>query len=154
MYIYTLTDPRTGVVRYVGSATNALNRFKEHRRYSHSAGVRMWVAELRLLGMEPLWAAVQIVPASDRLRAEYAVIAQHVGAELLNVANTVPLRQGRVPKTFRFSKSTIQRITDLMARWNCTATAAVVRSIDTLYKESQHGITEKTQEVAQFSLIG
>lgn len=90
-YIYTLTDPRDGIVRYVGSAQNAIHRFSSHRNHAHSEALTSWILELRRKEMEPLLAVVRMVPAEVRFAAERELIAQHSTSGLLLNKRNVPV---------------------------------------------------------------
>src|SRR5579859_7650789 len=54
--IYTLSDPRDGLVRYVGVSKDPQRRQKEHMQsYAHgSAAKRSWIAELTDLKITPV----------------------------------------------------------------------------------------------------
>ena len=51
-FIYTLSDPRTGVIRYVGCSIHPTIRARQHR-YTNTP-VRAWIDELRAEGLAPL----------------------------------------------------------------------------------------------------
>ena len=48
-YIYTLTDPETFQIRYVGKANNISQRYKAHlnRARKHQIHKKNWIASLR-----------------------------------------------------------------------------------------------------------
>src|SRR5438105_124665 len=67
-YIYTLNDPRTDEVRYVGKTCNPEQRRKQHLppAYNTSEEKRLWLLELRALGFQPLMVIVeQVEDAKD-----------------------------------------------------------------------------------------
>lgn len=95
--IYTLSDPRTGDVRYVGSTTQILcQRLGNHRqdaRYGQTQGGKvyfsecnLWVRELLDAGMDPIMDVVETVEASQRYQAEghWIMYYRQAGAPLLN----------------------------------------------------------------------
>jgi hypothetical protein len=52
--IYSLTDPRTGRVRYVGESVRPRERLRAHLSQRASPNVRTWVGELRLMRLAPV----------------------------------------------------------------------------------------------------
>lgn len=65
--IYTLTDPRTNEIRYVGKANNISQRYQAHlnRARDHQTHKRNWVNSLRKLGLKPIIDVIDIVPIED-----------------------------------------------------------------------------------------
>lgn len=63
IYIYTLTDPRTHEVRYVGKTNNVSKRFKEHVRTSKGKQTwcARWIATLLLDGVKPIITVIAIL---------------------------------------------------------------------------------------------
>ena len=59
-FIYTLSDPRTNRVRYVGCTRNATRRQKEHLSSlpENPSPKHLWVDELRQIGTEPIFTIV------------------------------------------------------------------------------------------------
>lgn len=53
MSVYSLCDPRTGRVRYVGMSRYPVRRRAQHIRDAHSERLRTWVSELRTAGFYP-----------------------------------------------------------------------------------------------------
>lgn len=96
-----------GIVRYVGSAKQALTRWKQHLKGSHNQEVNTWVDELRALGMEPLCTAVRMVPADDRDREERLLIKAHEGPYLFNV--TMRSRGRRVPAQIEYRERIVEK---------------------------------------------
>ena len=66
--IYTLSDPRTGVVRYVGQTKNDVNR----RLALHMAVTTLtrWILELEAEGVKPVVEVVEEVPSRQGTEAE------------------------------------------------------------------------------------
>lgn len=63
-FIYTLSDPRTGLVRYVGKTDTPLIRAKEHLKRGLSVKAK-WVQSLRAAGVSPLLEILDEVPFGD-----------------------------------------------------------------------------------------
>jgi len=65
--IYTLTDPRTNEVRYVGKANNVKQRYKAHlnRVRKHQTHKKNWLEELRREGLKPIIGVIDVVPIDD-----------------------------------------------------------------------------------------
>lgn len=85
--IYKLLDPRDRAVRYVGETTRGLGP----RTYSTASGIggnalKIWVAGLRHLRLDPMVLEIETVPDCDWEAAEQFWIAHHLaqGDDLLN----------------------------------------------------------------------
>lgn len=52
-YLYTLSDPRTGEIRYVGATVNPEARLYTHTQAPHSHALSEWNADLAADGEEP-----------------------------------------------------------------------------------------------------
>ena len=65
-YIYTLSDPRTNEVKYVGKTINPRNRRLAHEfRIKGKSNKEIWNKELRSLGLKYIFEIVDCVPSSD-----------------------------------------------------------------------------------------
>lgn len=86
--IYTLSDPRNSVPRYIGKTTNAVLRMKEHLKATGSTKRAKWIGSLLRDGVEPVLEAVEVVQGSWQ-EAEVYWIAQFRawGFNLLNGDN-------------------------------------------------------------------
>lgn len=85
--IYTLSDPRTGAVRYVGMTVSPLaKRLGGHLRYKGKDHKSAWVQSLRALGLNPVIIEVEVVAVEDRVDAERRWIDRYrqQGADLTN----------------------------------------------------------------------
>ena len=104
-YIYTLSDPRTDTVRYVGRSVNPESRFKAHLRVEYSnyrSQKEQWVAELSAVGLLPV---MTIIDSSDdsviirqkeqywinKYTAEGCNLLNKTGAFLSNYMFKIPL---------------------------------------------------------------
>ncbi|GAA3384532.1 GIY-YIG nuclease family protein [Streptomyces racemochromogenes] len=94
--IYALSDPRDGVVRYVGQTTKALEERLAGHLSSPASKVAPWIAELREAGIAPLITILrEDVPVAELLVAEREEITRRVvaGEPLLNQASTAAGRR-------------------------------------------------------------
>jgi hypothetical protein len=88
--IYTLSDPDTGEVRYVGKANNATNRLKSHLRDSltRNSPLYSWVRKLTAKGKSPTMQVLRVVDETDWCEAERDAIACYrIAGGLLNVVD-------------------------------------------------------------------
>lgn len=53
-HIYSLNDPRTNKVKYIGQTTCFEARYKQHLNYSKNENLNNWVNELKQLKLKPL----------------------------------------------------------------------------------------------------
>lgn len=88
VYIYTLKDPRTGEVRYVGCTNNVMRRLYQHRSQSSKVSKRLsaWKGELKSVGELPEMAVVEECPKSEGKKKEREWIGHFImeGHRLLN----------------------------------------------------------------------
>lgn len=89
--VYTLTDPRTGLVRYVGATTNVESRFRQHQ-FGKNGGNwprEVWIRELHALGLKPICDVLETAKefgyAIERKWIAYYLAC---GAALTNVRDT------------------------------------------------------------------
>ena len=66
-YIYTLSDPITGDIRYVGKTTNLKQRYKAHCDPSKSKHTHKynWIQSLRKQRLKPIMEVIDEVPTSE-----------------------------------------------------------------------------------------
>jgi DNA-binding transcriptional regulator YiaG len=83
VYLYGLTDPRTGLVGYVGRAANPVKRWRQHLaepgghgQSDDASAKHKWLADLRSQGVDPSLAILDCVPADDADRRERELIDQ------------------------------------------------------------------------------
>ena len=90
-YIYTLTDPETNMVRYVGKANNIKQRYSAHlnRARKHQIHKKNWIASLRKKKLKPIIDIIDIVPIKDWTFWETYWISQFKtwGFDLINYTN-------------------------------------------------------------------
>ncbi|BAJ29284.1 MULTISPECIES: hypothetical protein [Kitasatospora] len=76
--VYTLTDPRDDVVRYVGQTEKALHeRLAGHLQNSTNDAMWVWLQILKMNGQAPIATMIRRVPREDLLAAEGEEIAYH-----------------------------------------------------------------------------
>lgn len=54
IHIYTLADPRTNLVRYVGKSNNPRRRYTNHLNKKDGPHTRNWIGQLKALGLKPI----------------------------------------------------------------------------------------------------
>lgn len=84
--IYTLTDPRESVIKYVGKSIRPEKRFIEHLKETGSYKKINWIQKLLSLELKPIMEELDRVPTQDEDFWEIYCIAQikSWGFELLN----------------------------------------------------------------------
>lgn len=89
--IYTLTDPRTNEIRYVGKANNITQRYKAHlnRARKHQIHKKNWIESLKREGLKPIIYVIDIVPINEWIFWETYWISQirSWGYSLINYTN-------------------------------------------------------------------
>lgn len=68
-YIYTLSDPRTKVIRYVGKTNNPQVRFSMHMCEKRNTHKNNWIRQLKSLGLKPV---MEIIETIDCTADEWA----------------------------------------------------------------------------------
>jgi group I intron endonuclease len=64
--IYTLTDPNTNKIRYVGKSNNPTKRFYKHYKYcEHKTHKNNWINKLISEGKKPILEIIDIVPINE-----------------------------------------------------------------------------------------
>lgn len=91
--VYTLTDPRDSLVKYVGITTDVKNRFSKHKSDKQSKeGIlkKNWVLKLLKLGLEPI---IDVIDEGDvdycqKAETSYIKLYRACGAKLKNQMKT------------------------------------------------------------------
>ena len=89
-YVYTLSDPRCGTVRYVGRSSNPTSRFKAHLKtyyYSRTTAKEEWITELTAAGLVPTMTVIDSADdgVSIRQKEQYWINKyMSEGCDLLN----------------------------------------------------------------------
>lgn len=85
-YLYTLTDPRTGIVRYVGKTDHPRQRLYQHLQHPTNDDMAAWIADLAGDALTPVMDVIEVVMDADWAQRE----ARHIwrfrdmGYDLLN----------------------------------------------------------------------
>ncbi len=81
--VYALSAAGSGDIRYIGSTTNPVKRFMEHRRNAHGPELKAWV---KSIGSEFDFTILEIVPKAKARASEEAQIRHYerVGCDLIN----------------------------------------------------------------------
>lgn len=91
--VYTLTDPRDSLVKYVGITTDVKNRFSKHKSDKQSKeGIlkKNWVLKLLKLGLQPI---IDVIDEGDvdycqKAETSYIKLYRACGAKLKNQMKT------------------------------------------------------------------
>jgi len=75
-YIYTLTDPITNQIRYVGKTINLKERYKNHLRSNPGTHCSNWIKSLRNKNLVPLIEVIDETDSEDWASLEQYWIAQ------------------------------------------------------------------------------
>jgi predicted GIY-YIG superfamily endonuclease len=95
-FIYTLTDPRNGIVMYVGCTLNPVAREQQHRCSPRTKPVGRWMDELAAAGLEPIFTVVAAIRSRDRAwEREKRLIAEYRKLSHGLLLNRKPGRRGR-----------------------------------------------------------
>jgi len=89
-FIYTLSCPLSGDVRYVGKSNKPNARFSKHKQMSdNNKSKNSWINELLTTGLCPVLTIVEEVPISEWKFMEklYITKFKELGCELLNICS-------------------------------------------------------------------
>ena len=109
-YIYTLSDPRTNEVRYVGKTNNPEQRRKAHGVLSREVKSRKknWIKQLKRIGLKPVFEIIDEVSESEWQKWEGYWIQQFIvwgfrltnhtaGGDGLTTGNQTSFKNGQTP---------------------------------------------------------
>ena len=108
--VYTITDPRDLMIKYVGITTNPKNRFCKHNSYKQGKeGIlkRNWILKIKSLGLNPI---IDIIDEGDidycqKAETGYIKLLMACGAKLKNRA-----KQGFLIKHTEATKQKLSKI--------------------------------------------
>lgn len=85
-FLYVLTDPVTGSVRYLGKSNNPFKRLKRHLLDSSPSHKKNWIDSLKSAGMAPNMELLDEVPVSQWQfwEREYIRVFKAIGLSLTN----------------------------------------------------------------------
>jgi len=63
--IYSLSDPFTGKIRYIGKCTNPSKRLKEHLKEKSDTHKSRWIKSLIKLGQNPIIEELDVIPENE-----------------------------------------------------------------------------------------
>lgn len=121
MYVYTLSDPRTGEIRYVGLTLNPAKRKYGHTHGNSSASSGAWIEMLLAIGLEPVFEVAQKTGYYSGHDAECYHIRRCLdrGHRLLNRVRHAPYGGFRedpnpqlAPDVFTHNRQAMQATTD------------------------------------------
>lgn len=109
--IYGLRCPINGEYKYIGKSTNGIRRAKQHLVMSHNPSVRIWVEELREIGMCPL---VEIIEECEEKhindREQFWVNYYHKnGNQLMNIVVYEGVEVYKIEKEIREKKEILNK---------------------------------------------
>jgi hypothetical protein len=85
-FIYLLSDPSTGLVRWVGATNNPKQRFNEHCCKTDNVEKAAWISDLKSRGLKPEMEVLSETPIAEWEEEEIFLIMylRFLGANLLN----------------------------------------------------------------------
>lgn len=86
VYIYTLSDPLTKEVRYVGKSVNPKKRLDNHLHIKKKAHCSCWIQSLKNKDLKPIFSIIEITDKENWIDREQYWIAYYKqqGANLTN----------------------------------------------------------------------
>jgi len=87
-FIYALSDPRNGEIRYVGKADKPSTRRQIHLQHAHKSQTHKnaWILELRKYNLEPVLEVLDEVPSDcwQDFERSYISVFRAIGVRLTN----------------------------------------------------------------------
>lgn len=109
IYIYTLSDPKTSEIRYVGKTTNPKQRRHNHSNKARDQGThkRNWIESLRRQGLKPIFEIIDVVIDNWQFWEQYWIqqckawgfkLTNHtIGGDGLSIGNNTTFKKGQIP---------------------------------------------------------
>lgn len=87
VYIYSLSDPRSGEICYVGKSTNPRTRLYQHVSDLRGGGKSAWIQELRSLHLRPVLDILEesIIEEWEQSERWWIAYLKFIGCPLLNL---------------------------------------------------------------------
>jgi len=100
-YIYGLTDPLSGIIRYIGKSSNPKSRFREHFqiRENPKTHKEKWINSLIRLGLKPELIIIETTTKDQASIAEIFWIAEY-RSRGFNLTNTTDGGEGVLGNKF------------------------------------------------------
>lgn len=88
IFIYSISDPSTNLVRYIGKTKDVKERFRKHLTENNKTRKSKWMKGLRSKGLKPVFEIIDECLISDWQEKEigYIKLFKSIGADLLNQA--------------------------------------------------------------------
>lgn len=104
VFIYCLSDPDTGEVRYIGKTKNLKSRFSGHTSRKNKCWSSYWIWSLRNSGKMPIMEELERIENSDdkdwqEVERFYIAYFRFLGARLTNLDGGGIMKKGRHPST-------------------------------------------------------
>jgi len=128
--IYTLSDPRTDMVRYVGKTDHLEKRLSQHLSLSTGSHKSSWIKSLKSAGIKPEMVVIDKVPVEDWefWEMHYIKFFKSLGAKLVNgteggqgdaivFTDAAKKKMSDSTKGFKHSKETRKKIKKNNARY-------------------------------------
>lgn len=109
-YIYTLSDPRNKLVRYVGKTKNTKMRLNNHmnRRHNDKTHKTNWIESLKKMKTKPLFEIIDEVPVEEWKYWEkfwiemmivwgFSLVNHTTGGDGLTYGNQTSFKKGTIP---------------------------------------------------------
>lgn len=110
VYIYTLSDPRNNLVRYVGKTKNPMMRLKNHmnRKHNEKSHKTNWIETLKRNKLKPIFEIIDEVPVNEWKYWEkfwiqmmhnwgFNLVNHTCGGDGLTYGNQTSFKNGNVP---------------------------------------------------------
>lgn len=118
-YIYTLSDPRNNLVRYVGKTSNPKMRLQNHmnRKHNERTHKRNWIESLKKNKLKPLFEIIDEVPINEWKFWEkfwiqmmivwgFDLVNHTCGGDGLTYGNQTSFKKGSVPWNYGMGNKT------------------------------------------------
>lgn len=89
-FIYTLSDPRSLGIRYVGKTDNLRRRFNSHMSYAGSTHIARWIQSLKKIGLKPIMKVLETIYDPEELYWQqcerlWIKVLRETGCDLTNL---------------------------------------------------------------------
>lgn len=140
VFIYTISCPVSGLVRYVGKTNNTKERFRKHLSENNQTKKSRWIKGLKNKGLKPVFEIIDECTECDWQEKErqYIKVFKSVGANLLN---EMPGGEGGATmKGKKLSKEQVQKIIDSKIG-KANPSTAITNKLHKGYAINQHDLS-------------